>query len=75
MSEQYIQSQYLVNQITNDFFKDRDSSIIVKRVQEDDYTINNRYSDTESDDDSNEDDQEEHYSYLDENKVGNILPD
>ena len=68
MSEQYIQSQYLVNQITNDFFKDRDSPIIVKRVQEDDYTINNRYSDTESDDDSNEDDQEEHYSYLDENK-------
>lgn len=68
MSEQYIQSQYLVNKITDDFFKDRDNSIIVKRVQDDDYTINSNYSDTDSDDDSKEGVQEEHYSYLDENK-------
>ena len=47
MSEQYIQSQYLMNQITNDFFKDKDNSMVFKRFSKhDDYIIN---SDQESD--------------------------
>ena len=68
MSEQYIQSQYLMNQITNDFFKDKDNSMVFKRFSKhDDYIIN---SDQESDssDDESKQVQEEHYSYLDENK-------
>ena len=68
MSEQYIQSQYLMNQITNDFFKDQDNSIVFKRFSKhDDYVIN---SDEETDSSENEtkEVQEEHFSYLDENK-------
>ena len=68
MSEQYIQSQYLMNQITNDFFKDKDNSMVFKRFSKhDDYIVN---SDPESDssDDESKQVQEEHYSYLDENK-------
>ena len=68
MSEQYIQSQYLINQITNDFFKDQDNSIVFKRFSKhDEYEIN---SDEESDvsEDEPKHVQEEHFSYLDENK-------
>ena len=36
MSEQYIQSQYLIKQITNDFFKDDASPI---RLKEPNYEI------------------------------------
>ena len=68
MSEQYIQSQYLINQITNDFFKDQDNSIVFKRFSKhDEYEIN-----SDEDSDVSEDEpkhvQEEHFSYLDENK-------
>ena len=68
MSEQYIQSQHLISQITNDFFKDQDTSIVFKRFSKhDEYEIN---SDEESDmsEDEPKHVQEEHFSYLDENK-------
>ena len=69
MSEQYIQSQYLIKQITNDFFIDRDASIVIKKYsrEKEDYLIS---SDEDSDDDSNisQESVEEIYSYLDENK-------
>lgn len=69
MSEQYIQSQYLIKQITNDFFQDRDASIVVKKYsrENEDYLMP---SDEESDNDSDisQESVEEIYSYLDENK-------
>ena len=70
MSEQYIQSQFLLKQITNDFFQNRDASIVVKKYsrENNDYYISS--SDDESDDESHSSQPsvQETYSYLDENK-------
>ena len=68
MSEQYIQSQYLIKQITNDFFKDDASPIRLKEPNyemDDDSSIDSM---TSEENDLEEKHQDTIYHYLEEDK-------
>jgi hypothetical protein len=74
MSEQFIQSQYLLQQITNQFFRNKNDMIRVKdSVDEDSYSDesqDNQESDLEklSEDDDDDDDENNTYHFLETNQ-------